>query len=259
MMLAGVPVLADAVAELADPARATGADEVADRLELPSTIAWRLGQTSRLSPQRHAESDERGEKEREAGEQGEKGYVRSEQEQVASEHQESADGSGPADPARIHTSGQDRRRERGEVQPEGQERREEQVVRQVVAASKEARYDCLAPPEASAQLSANSFMFAPPTTAADPSAPMSTRKGCPRRAQSRPAPSAKVRETTVSPPTVSSTPIKSTTRSATKNPLSATTRTASPGSPLKSGSNTVATSWPSAPATAATAPTRKIL
>ena len=33
MMLAGVPVPADAVAELAAAIRATGADEVADRLE----------------------------------------------------------------------------------------------------------------------------------------------------------------------------------------------------------------------------------
>ena len=33
MMLAGVPVLADAVAELADTVRATGADELADRIE----------------------------------------------------------------------------------------------------------------------------------------------------------------------------------------------------------------------------------
>ena len=33
MMLAGVPVLTDAVAELADTVRATGADELADRLE----------------------------------------------------------------------------------------------------------------------------------------------------------------------------------------------------------------------------------
>ena len=95
------------------------------------TARSRSGQTRRLSPQRHAESDERSEKEREAGEQGEKGYVRNEQEQVAGEHQDSADGRGPADPARVHTSGQDRRRERGEVQPEGQERREEEIVRQV--------------------------------------------------------------------------------------------------------------------------------
>ena len=34
MMLAGVRVLADAVAELADTVRATGADELADRLEV---------------------------------------------------------------------------------------------------------------------------------------------------------------------------------------------------------------------------------
>ena len=34
MMLAGVPVLADAVAELADTVRATGADALADRLEV---------------------------------------------------------------------------------------------------------------------------------------------------------------------------------------------------------------------------------
>jgi hypothetical protein len=33
VMLAGVPVQADAVAELADTVRATGADELADRLE----------------------------------------------------------------------------------------------------------------------------------------------------------------------------------------------------------------------------------
>ena len=62
---------------------------------------------------------------------GEKGYVRSEQEQVACEHKKSTDGRDPADPARVDTSGQDRRRERGEVQPEGKERREEQAVRQV--------------------------------------------------------------------------------------------------------------------------------
>ena len=34
MMLAGVPVDADAVAELADSVRATGADALADRLEV---------------------------------------------------------------------------------------------------------------------------------------------------------------------------------------------------------------------------------
>ena len=34
MMLAGVPVFADAVADLADTVRATGADELADRLEV---------------------------------------------------------------------------------------------------------------------------------------------------------------------------------------------------------------------------------
>ena len=34
MMLAGDPVFADAVAELADTARATGADALADRLEV---------------------------------------------------------------------------------------------------------------------------------------------------------------------------------------------------------------------------------
>ena len=34
MMLAGVPVHADAVAELADSVRATGADDLADRLEV---------------------------------------------------------------------------------------------------------------------------------------------------------------------------------------------------------------------------------
>ena len=34
MMLAGVPVHAEAVAELADTVRATGADELADRLEV---------------------------------------------------------------------------------------------------------------------------------------------------------------------------------------------------------------------------------
>ena len=33
MMLAGVPVLVDAVAELADTVRTAGADELADRLE----------------------------------------------------------------------------------------------------------------------------------------------------------------------------------------------------------------------------------
>ena len=33
MMLAGVPVQADAVAELADIVRTTGADDLADRLE----------------------------------------------------------------------------------------------------------------------------------------------------------------------------------------------------------------------------------
>ena len=34
MILAGVPVFADAVAELADTVRATGADDLADRLEV---------------------------------------------------------------------------------------------------------------------------------------------------------------------------------------------------------------------------------
>ena len=33
MMLAGVPVLAGVVAEVADPVRATGTDDLADRLE----------------------------------------------------------------------------------------------------------------------------------------------------------------------------------------------------------------------------------
>lgn len=42
MMLAGVPVFADAVADLADTVRATGADALADRLELPSTTVWRF-------------------------------------------------------------------------------------------------------------------------------------------------------------------------------------------------------------------------
>ena len=50
MMLAGVPVFADAVAELSDAVRATGADELVDRLERAVADVLTRGSDRRMAP-----------------------------------------------------------------------------------------------------------------------------------------------------------------------------------------------------------------